>query len=198
MKIDIGEMYQGKVRDGYVLSSELVLRRQKKDSEEYVGPSAFSGLTVNDGPYEEKLDDGVAYHDDWRPLEDDEVLAVWSDCYLQTSDDPHRVLREIVRVCKVGAAVEIKVPHWLSPLANAPGNRHTITKKWFDTVDCARQHSTIYPGDKGLVFTDSNLWLSVEHPQLGVMNPGYQGRTNLLAESVPGYCDFVTYQFVVK
>ena len=59
------------------------------------------------------------------PFDDDSVDAVYSAHCLEHIDYK-KVLREIVRVCKVGATVQIVVPHWLSQDAMCQGHKHTI------------------------------------------------------------------------
>ena len=74
-------------------------------------------------------------HDRW-PLADDTVEDVYANHVLQRVVDTKHILHEIVRVCRVGARVEIRVPHWLQSMALCGGQHHTISpmqvKHWSD------------------------------------------------------------------
>lgn len=62
------------------------------------------------------------------PLPDDTVDEVYSAHCLEHVDGLEHIVREIVRVCKVGAVVEIRVPHWNSSMACCQGHRQTISE----------------------------------------------------------------------
>jgi hypothetical protein len=61
------------------------------------------------------------------PIKDGTVAEVYSCHCLEHLDDPHRVCREIARVCIVGAPVEIRVPHPLNQLAMTYGHKHVFS-----------------------------------------------------------------------
>lgn len=61
------------------------------------------------------------------PFENDSVEEVYSSHTLEHVREYKPLLREIARVCKVGARVEVRVPHWLHPMALCTGHVHTIT-----------------------------------------------------------------------
>ncbi len=70
------------------------------------------------------------------PFEDDSVDEVSSSHCLEHITNLRGILREIVRVCRTGAPVEIRVPHWLSSMAMCAGHRQTISahqvRHWCD------------------------------------------------------------------
>jgi SAM-dependent methyltransferase len=79
------------------------------------------------------------------PFPDESVEAVFSSHCLEHVADPRVLLWEIARVCKVGASVEIRVPHFLNPMALSPGHRHVLSvrqfRHWTDALDrFAREH----------------------------------------------------------
>lgn len=41
----------------------------------------------------------------------------------------HEIVGEILRICRVGAKVEIRVPHWLHPMASCPGHHHVLSDR---------------------------------------------------------------------
>lgn len=160
MKLDLGE---GKVRDGY----------QRAHLKERALRICSGGKA--------KLESRV---------DDEAVIAVWSDNWLQKQEDPARALNEISRVCSVGATVEISVPHHLSEMANAPGNLHTITKSWLDTVE--------YTGRK-LVLKDTIYRPSSRFQDLRSANHHvFGGNTALICSHVPGACDAVTFELACQ
>lgn len=60
------------------------------------------------------------------PFDDDSVEEVYSSHCLEHVRNVCGVLREIARICRVGAKVEIRVPHWLGVMAMCPGHLHVI------------------------------------------------------------------------
>ncbi len=56
------------------------------------------------------------------PFDDESVDGVYSSHCFEHLRDPMAVLREVARVCRLGATVEIRVPHWLSEVAFCPGH----------------------------------------------------------------------------
>ncbi len=68
------------------------------------------------------------------PFEDESVEAVYSSHCFEHLLDPLLVLREVARVCVVGAPVEIRCPHPLSDLAMVSGHRSVLSpicmKNW--------------------------------------------------------------------
>lgn len=63
------------------------------------------------------------------PFEDDSVDEVYSSHTLEHVENVCGVLREIARICKLGAPVEIRVPHWLSNLAMCAGHKHVVCEQ---------------------------------------------------------------------
>lgn len=61
------------------------------------------------------------------PLGDASVSEVYSSHCLEHLRDPFAVLGEICRVCVLGAAVEIRVPHPISDLAMTSGHTHVFS-----------------------------------------------------------------------
>lgn len=60
------------------------------------------------------------------PYDNDSVEQVYSShCFEHIANYP-TLLHEIVRVCRLGASVEIRVPHWASSMAHCNGHRHAL------------------------------------------------------------------------
>lgn len=70
------------------------------------------------------------------PLEDDSVDEVYSSHFLEHIPNPHGFLdQEVCRVCKVGALVEIRVPHPMSDLAMTWDHKHVFSEMHVENLD---------------------------------------------------------------
>ena len=69
---------------------------------------------------------GIDLETDRLPFEDDAVAEVYSAHTFEHIKNLHHLLHEVVRICKVGARVEIRVPHWLSPMALCHDHKQVI------------------------------------------------------------------------
>jgi SAM-dependent methyltransferase len=103
LKIDIG--CGGKKRDGYV------------------------GVDFKAGP---AVDHVVDLENEPLPFADDSVDAVFSSHFLEHVKRPIRVLKEILRVAKPGAPVEIWIPHARSNIAFLLGHVQYYTETQFE------------------------------------------------------------------
>ena len=72
-----------------------------------------------------KLNLGV----DPLPFEDNSVDEVYSSHCLEHVVNVLELVGEILRVCKIGAKIEIRVPHWAHPFACHPGHVHVISNR---------------------------------------------------------------------
>ncbi len=61
------------------------------------------------------------------PFPDDSVTEVFSSHCLEHVKTYSRLLHEVVRVCVLGARVELRVPAWNSSMAMCCGHCHTIS-----------------------------------------------------------------------
>jgi SAM-dependent methyltransferase len=61
------------------------------------------------------------------PFPDDSLVGIYSNFLFQELENPLPLLREIVRVCKHGADVQIWVPHGRCDVATLPGTRSSYT-----------------------------------------------------------------------
>lgn len=68
------------------------------------------------------------------PFDDDSVDSIYSAHCLEHIKDPFAIFRQILRVCKIGAEVEIHLPHWLHAMAMCPGHLHTISDRLIERV----------------------------------------------------------------
>ena len=90
--------------------------------------SGFLNVDVLDAPeVDVRLDlDGPVV----LPWADDEVAAVYSSHCLEHLTDYQPLLAELCRVCRVGATLEIRVPHWLHDCAGIVRHKSVVTERW--------------------------------------------------------------------
>jgi hypothetical protein len=60
------------------------------------------------------------------PFDDDSVSALYSSHAIEHVVALVPLMREIVRICRVGAYVEIRVPHYFNNMAMCPDHKHVI------------------------------------------------------------------------
>jgi len=61
------------------------------------------------------------------PFPAQSVDEIYSSHCLEHLECPHRTFQEITRICKVGARVEIRVPHPASHMAMVAGHKHVLS-----------------------------------------------------------------------
>lgn len=83
------------------------------------------------------------------PLADDSVQDLYSSHCLEHVKDSNAALHEIARVCKVGAHIEIRVPHPGSGMALCTGHHHILSPQQMEN-SCIHFPDEFFP-DKKLV-----------------------------------------------
>lgn len=63
------------------------------------------------------------------PFDSDSVDEVYTAHCLEHVNNAVIVLAEVLRVCRLGAAVEIRLPHWLHPMASCSGHVHVLSDR---------------------------------------------------------------------
>lgn len=63
------------------------------------------------------------------PYADNSVESVYSAHCLEHIRNVLPLMREVLRVTRVGAVVELRLPHWLHPMAMMPGHVHVISDR---------------------------------------------------------------------
>jgi predicted SAM-dependent methyltransferase len=66
---------------------------------------------------------------DRLPFEDNSIDEAYSAHCLEHVTNAVGVLGEILRVCKAGAIVELRFPHWLHPMASCSGHVHVLSDR---------------------------------------------------------------------
>jgi SAM-dependent methyltransferase len=90
------------------------------------------------------------------PFPDASVNELYSSHCLEHLPEPHRVLSEIARICKVGAKVEIRVPHPNNPMAMCDGHKHVISPQQIQNAD-VHFRRLFWKGDRALKLIDTEL-----------------------------------------
>jgi hypothetical protein len=63
------------------------------------------------------------------PFADGSVGEVYSAHCLEHVTNHVAILGELLRVCAIGAPVELRFPHWLHPMAVSPGHVHVLSDR---------------------------------------------------------------------
>ncbi len=109
------------------------------------------------------------------PIEDSSVEAVIMDHSLEHLEDTIGVIQELYRICREGAHLEIRTPHFSGNWTH-PGHKRAMGVGLFDHFDRSQQE---HYGD---------CHFEVERVRLHWMRPRYQ--TSWLRKAVSGLIDF--------
>lgn len=147
----------------------------------------------------------VAKGDAKLPYEDDTVDAVYAAHVIEHLSPCIGLLHEICRMCKPGAEVEIRVPHWLHSYAMADsldaafgGHRHTWGRRTVFLLCEQEQHERFWPGDKKLKLTRTHYEPEVHfEPFLKPIFSKLGMNDEQIFTFVPEACHEVRYNFTV-
>lgn len=129
------------------------------------------------------------------PWEDDEVDEVYSSHCLEHLPAYGHVLLEVARICRVGARVEIRVPHPHSQMAMCGGHCHVLGE---DAVAQWREFPECW-------WPTGSKWLSAPAVSLGPtkwfaeakrLHPGWTD--DQVMRFVPSACHDTTFVFFVE
>lgn len=97
------------------------------------------------------------------PFDDDSVDALYTAHTLEHLPSVGGVIHEIARICRVGAHVEIRLPHWLhdSAMADAgsrdyPGHFHSYGVAWWYWRTGTEEQEAYWPGTKQFAWTSTH------------------------------------------
>jgi SAM-dependent methyltransferase len=119
------------------------------------------------------------------PFDDDSVDEVYSAHCLEHVNNAVGVLVEVLRVCKLGAFVELRFPHWLHPMASCSGHVHVLSDRQVE-IWC-KQSGMFWPGLKRFEL------VSPIHYQIDIayheLRPAFPTLTDQqVAKYIPGCC----------
>lgn len=69
------------------------------------------------------------------PFRDESIASVYSSHCLEHLENPIRMLREIARICRIGADVEIRVPHYAAEMAMVTGHLGVLSEQAIINMD---------------------------------------------------------------
>ena len=119
------------------------------------------------------------------PMAPDTVSDLYTAHCLEHVQPVHEIVGEILRVCRIGARVEIRVPHWLHPMASCPGHHHVISDRQIQ-IWCNQPEAHPFPERK-------RLHLLHTHYQQDVAFDSFQRafphlHHDFLIQHMPGCC----------
>ena len=130
------------------------------------------------------------------PFADDSVDEVYSAHCLEHVNNAVGVLGEVLRVCKVGASVELRFPHWLHPMASCSGHVHVLSDRQVE-IWCNSPSSFWPTSSKQFVM------LAPIHYQIDVayheLRPAFPNLTDRqVAQFIPGCCHEIRCKLQVQ
>lgn len=131
---------------------------------------------------------------DTLPFEDDSVDEVYSAHCLEHVYNAVGVLREVLRVCKVGAPVELRFPHWLHEMANCLDHKHVISERQV-RIWCEQSHLDFPDGNKRFDLLNVHYQIDVDHYELLPLLPGWT--PDQVAKFIPNCCHEVRFSLQV-
>jgi hypothetical protein len=119
------------------------------------------------------------------PFPDDCCRDLYTAHCLEHVRPVHEIVGEILRICCIGARVEIRVPHWLHSMASCPGHHHVISDRQI-RIWCEQPEAHPFPDGK-------RLRLVSLHYQPDVAADAFQRafpdlHRQFIIENMPGCC----------
>ncbi len=128
------------------------------------------------------------------PFADDSAAAVYSSHSFEHFEYG-RVLREIVRVCRLGAVVTIRVPCWLSENAATPGHIHTVGPEEAERFGGRENEHYWHGSRKRLQLTQTRHIAGRHFPEAKALFPHLSDEQ--LLRFIPNACSEIEYLFQV-
>ena len=131
------------------------------------------------------------------PFENDSVDELYSSHCIEHLEDPIQVLREIARICKLGAKVEIRVPHPGGHHAMCSGHKHVLSPMMIRNMDFHHAHLTWF-GPKRLKHKSTNYGACELLHQAKEDLPFLAGLSDqVILQWIPGTCHESCFHFEV-
>lgn len=132
---------------------------------------------------------------DALPYADDTVDAVYSAHCLEHVQNAVGVLGEILRVCRVGARFELRLPHWNHPMASCSGHVHVLSDRQVE-IWC-QQPESFWPNSpkRFRMLTPIHYQIDVAYHELRPAFPSLTDRQ--VAQFIPGCCHEIRCQLEV-
>ncbi|MDE2426771.1 MAG: methyltransferase domain-containing protein [Elusimicrobia bacterium] len=119
------------------------------------------------------------------PFPSDSVDAAYTSHCLEHVNNAVGVLGELLRVCKIGAPVEIRVPHWLHPMACCSGHVHVLSDRQVE-IWCNQPENFWPESPKRFALKGIHYQIDVAHHELRPLFPALTDEQ--VAKYIPGCC----------
>lgn len=129
------------------------------------------------------------------PFDDNSVDEVYSAHCLEHVNNAVGVLRDILRVCKVGASVELRFPHWLHPMASCSGHVHVLSDRQVK-IWCEQPDSFWSGTGKRFSLLGIHYQIDVAFHELRPLFP--QLTDDQVAKYIPGCCHEIRCKLKVE
>lgn len=127
------------------------------------------------------------------PFEDDSVDELYSAHCFEHLKHPFNAFKEVVRVCKMGAQVELRFPHWNHSMALCCGHFQTISDRQIDII--CDQPDFLFKPPKKLKLVNRHYQIDVAYSQLRDKFPKLTDEE--VARHIADCCHEVRYQLKV-
>ena len=120
------------------------------------------------------------------PVESDTVDDLYTAHCLEHVHPVHDIVGEILRVCKIGARVEIRVPHWLHPMACSAGHLHVISDRQLQIWCKQPEHFPAWPASRR--FELVSIWYQKDIAFESFQRAFPSLHPQFIVENMPGCC----------
>ena len=129
------------------------------------------------------------------PFDSDSVDSVYSAHCLEHVNNAVGILRDVLRVAKCGAEFELRLPHWLHPMASCSGHVHVLSDHQV-RIWCS--HPELFWKGTGKKFDLLNVHYQIE-TTFHELRPLFPQLTDeQVARHIPGCCHEVYYKIKVE
>ena len=128
------------------------------------------------------------------PFPDDSVDSVYSSHCLEHVNNTVGVLREVLRACKLGAMFELRLPHWLHPMACASGHVHVLSDRQVE-IWCTYPERFWLDSPKKFALKNIHYQVDVAFDELRKHFPGLSDEQ--VAKYIPACCHEIRCQMEV-
>ena len=133
------------------------------------------------------------------PFDDDSVDEIYSSHCLEHVRGHIAILGEVLRICRHGAKVELRFPHWLHPMASSPGHVHVLSDRQVSNwLESPKSRELFWPqATKRFVEDLGRRHYQIEVDYFILREKFPQLTDEEVARYIPGCCHEVRYYFTV-
>jgi predicted SAM-dependent methyltransferase len=119
------------------------------------------------------------------PFDNDSVDEVYSAHCLEHVNNAVGVLGEVLRVTKIGSKFELRLPHWLHPMASCSGHVHVLSDRQVE-IWCNQPDSFWPKSNKKFKLINIHYQIDVAHHELRRLFPLLTNEQ--VAKYIPACC----------